>query len=274
MYCDRNMHQPTRAKPQPEHPCFSCQNRRPVQRELVLTNGSFKACSEYCWQETLAKKNVSKSEKCEMCPKFVNLDLGFTTPVYWLSTINRIYGFCSHICKNLYILNSRKIMSCTTCKVSILFFVRFPNYNTFIHFSVQELDGNFLKISFQVKKYNYDLIELFNNTCSTFGVCSLACIPKSASYLKNIRDVLYLPQPTSDRSSLSSSFPVISAISSGASAEPRVSRRKTKHVIEDSIRNEIIELDGEDDDVNDDNDDGKVFFILILSKGTCYFVHL
>lgn len=110
-----------------------------------------------------------------------------------------------------------------------------------------------------MKKYNYDLIELYNNTSSTFGVCSLACIPKSASYLKNIRDVLYLPQPTSDRSSISSSVPMISAVSSITSMESRVSRRKTKHVIDDTVENEIIELD---DDDNDD-DDGK---ILVLDK--------
>lgn len=118
MYCDRNMHQPTRAKPQPEHNCCMCGNRKTVHRELVLPNGSFKTCSEACWRDILSAKSIAKAEKCEMCAKFVNMDLGFTTPVYWISTMHKIYGFCSHVCKNLYILNNREIIPCASCKVS------------------------------------------------------------------------------------------------------------------------------------------------------------
>lgn len=120
MYCDRNVHQPTRAKPQPEHNCYNCQTRKIVYRELVLASGSLKICSESCWNFVLSAKGVSKSEKCGMCTKYVNMDLGYTTPVFWVSTMEKVHGFCSHICKNLYILNNRKILSCTTCKVRLL----------------------------------------------------------------------------------------------------------------------------------------------------------
>jgi len=131
MYCDRNLHQPTRAKPQPEHACGVCRIRKPVHKELVLQSNNFKSCSEQCWRDVLKTKGIVKPEKCEMCSKFVSMDLGFTTPVFWLSSLSKVFGFCSHICKNLFILNSRRILSCTTCKVSKLLRVYFDNLAIF-----------------------------------------------------------------------------------------------------------------------------------------------
>lgn len=66
---------------------------------------------------------------------------------------------------------------------------------------------NFLSFQLQVKKYNYDLVEYFSNNTAEYAVCSLACLPKSADYLKTIRGVLYLPQPTSEKAVSSGSLP-------------------------------------------------------------------
>lgn len=110
-----------------------------------------------------------------------------------------------------------------------------------------------VSLRFQVKKYNFDLIEHFTNSESLFAVCSLACLPKDVDYLKNIRDVIYIPHPTSDKASPSiesSPFPIISSVVSIQAEDRHRGRERRKQFNGGAkiIQSEVIELDDEDED--------------------------
>lgn len=87
-------------------------------------------------------------------------------------------------------------------------------------------------------------------------MCSLACLPKSTDYLKKIRDILFIPEPTSDKSIslVPSSFPVISSVSSVRVEENGrrgASRRKQQHAVTVDPSKEVIEIDDDDEDDSD-----------------------
>ncbi|CAG7820398.1 unnamed protein product [Allacma fusca] len=158
MYIEQNLHQTVRHKPNQNTVCVVCSLLKPTHRELVLPVGNFKVCSDFCWTKLLEMKNIKRPVKCEICSKYLNLELGVLPPAFYVSASRKVYGFCSATCKNVYVLRSRQILACTTCKV---------------------------------KKYNYDLMEhIDENDVSAFAVCSLNCIPKPSQYIINLRETL------------------------------------------------------------------------------------
>jgi hypothetical protein len=98
--------------------CFACRQHKVVHKELVTAIAAYKACSEGCWSRILDAQKITTPTKCETCTKYINMDTITISPSFYIATEKKAHGFCSATCKNVYVLKSRAIMSCTNCKVN------------------------------------------------------------------------------------------------------------------------------------------------------------
>ncbi|XP_035715741.1 zinc finger MYM-type protein 4 isoform X2 [Folsomia candida] len=156
MYVEQNIDQYVKAKSSQPCICVICGGHQSCFKELVSSSTStLKSCSEHCWKRLLQAQGVNSPSKCEMCSKYHKFDIsdGETTAQY-VSTCGKVNGFCSPTCKNVFVLKNRQILSCISCKV---------------------------------KKYNYDLIQLFEGQKLRYAACSLNCLPCTPAYIQNLK---------------------------------------------------------------------------------------
>jgi len=133
--------------PDPETlPCSVCKEMRVVEREILRVKEVVKLCGDACFS---AFKFVNSVEtlQCDLCAK--HFDTG-------VDRINIHYEglsqtFCSKPCQNVFVMQKRKIVPCTYCKV---------------------------------KKYNFDMIEKFppGQTTGSQLYCSLTCLSQHSSH--------------------------------------------------------------------------------------------
>jgi hypothetical protein len=125
MYVEQNLNQTVKSK-SANYPCVMCKSMRECYRELVLpsTSCALKTCSQSCWNKLVQVRMLNQCTKCESCAKYINLDFDVELPAQYVSTEEKLFGFCSATCKNVFVLKNRQILSCTTCKVSTLLAVK------------------------------------------------------------------------------------------------------------------------------------------------------
>lgn len=127
MYVEQNLNQTVKSKSGQLHPCVVCGDKKPCFKEIVVTPAkpkNLKCCSEHCWKRALETQCIVNPVKCDTCTKYINLDFSFEPPAHSLATDDKVFGFCSATCKNVFVLKHRQILACVTCKVCYsLFFI-------------------------------------------------------------------------------------------------------------------------------------------------------
>ena len=104
-------------------------------------------------------------QACHLCQKHFDLSMEAPTIHYEGSS----QAFCSKPCQNVFVMQKRKIVPCTYCKVGIV-----HNFKS---------DSNEMK--YQVKKYNFDMIEKFpggSSTSTSNLYCSLTCLESHSTH--------------------------------------------------------------------------------------------
>merc|ERR1719430_1025353 len=134
--------------PDPETlPCNVCKEVRKVEREVVRSNDEMvKLCGDACFNAFKFVSSVD-TQACHLCQKHFDLSMEAPTIHYEGSC----QAFCSKPCQNVFVMQKRKIVPCTYCKV---------------------------------KKYNFDMIEKFpGGSSSTSNLyCSLTCLESHATH--------------------------------------------------------------------------------------------
>ncbi|XP_065088680.1 zinc finger MYM-type protein 4 [Ochlerotatus camptorhynchus] len=126
-------------KRQVPHVCAVCNHEKVTQINVMLDNREHFFCSTPCFSAFKFVNNVCPDE-CAMCKVFFERK---SSDCYTIFTSDRGpegASFCTKICMNLYIITSRKIVSCNWCKV---------------------------------KKYNFDMIQ---KVVGNMAMCSLNCL--------------------------------------------------------------------------------------------------
>ncbi|KAL1492753.1 hypothetical protein ABEB36_010958 [Hypothenemus hampei] len=125
-------------KVKPGTTCSVCKAEKPITIEYEHEQRLNYFCGEPCLV-AFAFVNKTSTGKCAMCLRhFPKSVLEQHTMFY----DNVQHSFCSHSCKNIYIIAHRKIVPCSWCKV---------------------------------KKYNFDMIKKYSKNSPVINMCSLYC---------------------------------------------------------------------------------------------------
>ena len=127
--------------PDPETlPCGVCKDVRKVEREILRTKETVKLCGDACFNAFKFVNSVDTIQ-CDLCAK--HFDVAVDRIKIHYEGLSQT--FCSKPCQNVFVMQKRKIVPCTFCKV---------------------------------KKYNFDMIEKFplGQAASSQLYCSLTCL--------------------------------------------------------------------------------------------------
>jgi len=121
-------------------PCSVCKETKIVVQEILRIQEVVKLCSDPCFSAFKFVNSVD-THQCDLCTKHFDV-LVPKLPIYYDGQ-SKI--FCSKPCQNVFVMQKRKIVPCTYCKV---------------------------------KKYNFDMIEKFplGQTTNSHLYCSLNCL--------------------------------------------------------------------------------------------------
>jgi len=121
-------------------PCGVCKDVKVVVKEVQRAGELVKLCSVPCFNAFKFVQGVS-TRTCDLCPR----DFDVRLPPLYLYFSGQKRQFCSKPCNNVFVMQNRKIVACSYCKV---------------------------------KKYNFDMIERFpeSNPSISHLYCSLNCL--------------------------------------------------------------------------------------------------
>jgi len=121
-------------------PCSVCKETKLVVQEILREKEVVKLCSDPCFSAFKFVNSVD-THQCDLCTK--HFDVLIPVIHIYYEGLSKI--FCSKPCQNVYVMQKRKIVPCSYCKV---------------------------------KKYNFDMIEKFppGQTTSSNLYCSLNCL--------------------------------------------------------------------------------------------------
>jgi len=121
-------------------PCSVCKETKVVVQEILREKEMVKLCSDPCFSAFKFVNSVD-THQCDLCTKHFDVLLPIIHIYY--DGLSKI--FCSKPCQNVFVMQKRKIVPCSYCKV---------------------------------KKYNFDMIEKFppGQTNNSNLYCSLNCL--------------------------------------------------------------------------------------------------
>jgi len=121
-------------------PCSVCKETKVVVQEILREKEMVKLCSDPCFSAFKFVNSVD-THQCDLCTKHFDVLL----PVIHIYYDGLSKIFCSKPCQNVFVMQKRKIVPCSYCKV---------------------------------KKYNFDMIEKFppGQTNNSNLYCSLNCL--------------------------------------------------------------------------------------------------
>ncbi|CAG0896765.1 unnamed protein product [Darwinula stevensoni] len=126
----------------PPAKCAVCGQVKPAKVEVILSARNASLCSDPCFMAFKYANHLSVV-RCKICSKYLEKESQKTMS----TTYNRrTEYFCSKVCLSVFVLATRKIVPCASCKV---------------------------------KKYNFDMIERWSPTIRPIEYfCSLVCYEK------------------------------------------------------------------------------------------------
>ncbi|KAG1651940.1 Zinc finger MYM-type protein 3 [Nymphon striatum] len=135
------MNNPNGTTPKLNH-CTVCHKLKTIKIEVDFEATKYELCSELCYAAFKYAHKV-KPHKCDHCHKLFDIGSSEDEGQHTVQMDRMGKRFCSKKCLNIFVLSTRKIVPCSSCKV---------------------------------KKYNFDMIEWIDGTNQAQLFCSLNCL--------------------------------------------------------------------------------------------------